>query len=62
MVDVADEPFHLLFSGDGRYLHAPLGNGDVPKIDIAKAEIIDGGYHAGGAMPEAIVAFDPVTL
>jgi DNA-binding beta-propeller fold protein YncE len=60
VVDVADEPFHLLFSDDSQYLHAALGNGEVPKIDVAKAAIVDGGYHAGGSVPEAIMAYDPV--
>lgn len=59
VVDVADEPFHILFSDDSRYLHAALGNGEVPRIDIATAEIVDGGYNAGGSMPEAIVAYTP---
>ena len=59
VVDVADEPFHLLFGDDGKHLHAALGNGEVPRIDVAKAVVVDGGYHAGGAMPEAIVAYDP---
>jgi DNA-binding beta-propeller fold protein YncE len=59
VVDVADEPFHLLFSDDGKHLHAALGNGEVPRIDVAKAAIVDGGYHAGGSMPEAIVVYDP---
>mgnify|MGYP003993461007 FL=1 len=60
VVDVVDEPFHLLFSDDSQHLHAALGNGEVPKIDVTKAEIVDGGYHAGGSMPEAIVAYDPI--
>ncbi|MDA0785763.1 MAG: YncE family protein [Proteobacteria bacterium] len=60
VVDMADEPFHMLFSDDSKYLHAALGNGEVPKIDIATAEIVDGGYNAGGSMPEAIVAYDAV--
>jgi len=59
VVDVADEPFHMLFSDDSRYLHAALGNGEVPKIEIATAAIVDGGYHAGGSMPEAIVSYGP---
>ncbi len=61
VVNVADEPFHTLFSDDSRHLHAALGNGEVPKIDVATAAIVDGGYQAGGSMPEAIVAYDPVT-
>jgi len=60
VVDVADEPFHMLFSDDGKHLHAALANGEVPKIDVATAEIVAGGYNAGGTMPEAIVAYEPV--
>jgi len=60
VVDMADEPFHVLFSDDGKHFHTALGNGEVPRIDVAKAEIADGGYHAGGTMPEAIVAYDPI--
>lgn len=59
VVDLADEPFHVLFSDDSKFLHAALGNGEVPRIDVANATIVDGGYHAGGSMPEAIVAYDP---
>jgi DNA-binding beta-propeller fold protein YncE len=60
VVNVADEPFHMLFSDDSQHLHAALGNGEVPKIDISRAEVVDDGYNAGGSMPEAIVAYDPV--
>ncbi len=59
VVEVADEPFHVLFSDDGSHLHAALANGGVPRIDVASATVTDGGYHAGGTMPEAIVAYDP---
>lgn len=59
VLEVADEPFHVLFSDDSQYLHAALANGEVPRIDVANAAITDGGYHAGGSMPEAIVAYDP---
>lgn len=59
VVEVADEPFHVLFSDDGTHLHAALANGEVPRIDVANAQIVEGGYHAGGSMPEAIVAYDP---
>ena len=59
VVEVADEPFHVLFSDDGTHLHVALANGEVPRIDVAAASITDGGYHAGGSMPEAIVAYDP---
>ena len=59
VVEVAAEPFHVLFSDDGTHLHVALANGEVPRIDVAAASITDGGYHAGGSMPEAIVAYDP---
>ncbi|MBN42650.1 MAG: hypothetical protein CL573_04070 [Alphaproteobacteria bacterium] len=59
VVEVADEPFHVLFSDDGKHLHAALANGEVPRIKLATAAITDGGYHAGGTMPEAIVAYNP---
>ena len=40
-VEVADEPFHVLFSDDGTHLHVALANGEVPRIDVAAASITD---------------------
>ncbi len=59
VVELPAEPFHVLFSQDGQSFHVALANGEVPKISLATAEIIDGGFHAGGTMPEALVRLEP---
>lgn len=54
-VDLPAEPFHVLFAEDSASFHVALGNGEVPKIDVAGAAIVDGGFNVGGSMPEALV-------
>jgi DNA-binding beta-propeller fold protein YncE len=55
VVDMPAEPFHALFAEDSATFHVALGNGAVPRIDIASATIVDGGFDVGGSMPEALV-------
>ena len=55
VVELPAEPFHVLFAEDSRHLHVALANGEIPNISLEAAEIVDGGFHAGGAMPEALV-------
>ncbi len=58
VVDVAAEPFHALAHRDGRTVFVALGNGEIPRIDLASASIVAGGFNAGGSMPEAILYKD----
>ncbi|NNE83331.1 MAG: hypothetical protein HKN28_05110 [Alphaproteobacteria bacterium] len=55
VVDLPSEPFHVLFAQDNQTFHIALANGEIPKISLETAEIVDGGLHAGGTMPEALV-------
>jgi DNA-binding beta-propeller fold protein YncE len=59
VVDLPAEPFHVLFSPDGQHFHVALANGEIPKISLETAAIVDGGFNAGGTMPEALVRLDP---
>lgn len=55
VVDLPSEPFHVIFAEDNRHFHIALANGEIPKISLESAEIVDGGYNAGGTMPEALI-------
>jgi DNA-binding beta-propeller fold protein YncE len=57
-VRLPGEPFHVLFTDDSRHLYVVQADGDLPRVDIAAAEIIEGGFKAGGTMPEAIIYWD----
>ena len=59
VVDLPAEPFHVLFAADGRHCHVALASGEIPRIDLGTAEIVTGGFHAGGTMPEALVRLEP---
>lgn len=58
VVQVAAEPFHALPARDGKHLYAALANGQVPKIDLATATIVESSLGVGGRMPEALVYYD----
>ena len=60
VVDLPAEPFHALFSDDSTSFHVALGNGEAPRIDVASAAIVEGGFHVGGSMPEALVRWPAV--
>lgn len=53
------EPFHVLFTDDSAHLYVVQADGVLPKVDIAQAKIIDGGFNAGGTMPEAMLYWTP---
>ncbi len=52
------EPFHVLFTDDSRHLYVVQADGDLPKVDLDAAELVDGGFTAGGTMPEAMIYWD----
>ena len=55
VVEVPAEPFHVLEARNGRHAFVALANGDIAKIDLAEGRTTGGGFHAGGAMPEALL-------
>lgn len=55
VVDLPAEPFHVLFSEDSTHFHIALADGSVPRISVADAAIVSGGFATGGTMPEALV-------
>lgn len=55
VVEVPAEPFHALPLYDGRHALVALGNGDIVRIDLEAATLADGGFHAGGSMPETLL-------
>ncbi len=58
VVEVPAEPFHALPEPDGRHLLVALATGDVARIDMNAGMIVDGGFSAGGAMPEMLLYAD----
>ena len=58
VVDLPAEPFHALATRDGATMLVALANGEVPRIDLASASIVAGGFHVGGSMPEALIYRD----
>ena len=56
-VELPAEPFHVLFSEDSTHFHIALANGAVPRISLAEAAIVAGGFDVGGTMPEALVRY-----
>lgn len=58
VVEVPAEPFHALPAGDGVHAYVALANGEIPRISLETAEVVDGCLHAGGTMPEALMFFE----
>ena len=58
VVDVPAEPFHALSARDDRHIYVALANGQIPRIDLNTARITNGGFNAGGTMPEALIYCD----
>ena len=58
VIEVPAEPFHALPARDDVHLYVALANGQIPKIDLRTATITNAGFHAGGAMPEALIYYD----
>ena len=55
VIDLPSEPFHALPLKDGRHALVALANGDIAKIDMQKAALVEGGFPAGGTMPETLL-------
>lgn len=58
VVEVPAEPFHALAARDGTHIYVALANGQIPRINLKTASLADGGFNAGGTMPEALVYYD----
>jgi DNA-binding beta-propeller fold protein YncE len=58
VVELPAEPLHALATRDGKGMYVALANGEIPRIDLASAAIVEGGFFAGGTMPEALIYRD----
>lgn len=58
VIDVPSEPFHALPLRDGRHALVALASGEIAKIDLIDGTLVDGGFSAGGSMPETLLYFD----
>lgn len=58
VVEVPAEPFHALPEPDGKHALVALANGDIRRIDVQAGKIVDGGFSAGGTMPEMLLRVD----
>jgi DNA-binding beta-propeller fold protein YncE len=58
VIEVPSEPFHALPLRDGRHALVALANGDIAKIDLVAGTLVEGGFSAGGTMPETLLYFD----
>ena len=58
VVEVPAEPFHALPEPDGRHALVALASGDITRIDLESAAMADGGFPAGGTMPETLLYLD----
>ena len=59
VIDLPAEPFHALPLRDGQHALVALANGDIAKIDLNNAALVDGGFSAGGTMPETLLYLAP---
>ena len=59
VVEVPSEPFHALPEPDGRHVLVALASGEITRIDLQTGKIVEGGFSAGGAMPEMLLYVDP---
>ena len=55
VVEVPAEPFHALPQHDGVHALVALGNGDIVRVNLETAALADGGFSAGGTMPETLL-------
>ncbi|MGB0630114.1 MAG: cytochrome D1 domain-containing protein [Alphaproteobacteria bacterium] len=55
VIDVPSEPFHALPLRDDRHALVALANGNIAKIDLLDGKLVDGGFSAGGTMPETLM-------
>ena len=58
VIEVPSEPFHALPLRDGCHALVALANGDIAKIDILAGTLVEGGFSAGGTMPETLLYLD----
>ena len=54
-VDVPGEPFHALPMHDGEHVLVALASGEIVKVHLNRAELVPGGFHANGDMPEMLL-------
>jgi len=59
VIDLPAEPFHALPLRDGQHALVALANGDIAKIDLNNAALVDVGFSAGGTMPETLLYLAP---
>lgn len=59
VIDLPAEPFHALPLRDGRHALVALANGDIAKIDLVDGRLVEGGFSAGGTMPETLLYLAP---
>ena len=55
VIDLPAEPFHALPLDDGIHALVALADGEIAKIDLQKAALVEGGFSAGGTMPETLL-------
>ena len=55
VVEVPAEPFHALPEPDNRHLLVALASGEITRIDLKTGTIVEGGFPAGGKMPEMLL-------
>ena len=58
VIEVPSEPFHALPLRDGKHALVALANGEMARIYIYFATLVDGGFSAGGTMPETLLYLD----
>jgi DNA-binding beta-propeller fold protein YncE len=58
VIDLPAEPFHALPLRDTRHALVALANGEIAKIDLIDGALVDGGFSAGGTMPETLLYLD----
>lgn len=58
VIDVPSEPFHALPLRDGRHALVALASGEIAKIDLIGRGLVEGGFSAGGSMPETLLYLD----
>lgn len=61
VIELPSEPFHALPLRDDRHALVALANGDIAKIDLIDGTLVDGGFSAGGTMPETLLYLDRPT-
>ena len=55
VIEVPSEPFHALPLRDGKHALVALANGEMARIYIDFATLVDGGFSTGGTMPQTLI-------